>query len=535
MPDSQSDSIITGDRYTPMAIQSRIAAARGQSAAAITEEVSATLGTLATAVREGVQSRDGLERAVVDIRQRVDTVHALALEAQQRAMPAGTDAEALQAYQSPTATRSAVLQLDEMRPGDHIGHRTPLLATNDSIPVRMWSGYDECGDYRAGYLDDPAPRSPAQRDLQQQVELLSLSRAMGARSNGTLARQITRKFRRLPGFSRMFADNATEGAEWIPDTPGATLGQYMQLPREVAQLFDVVPIARNNMTSPFLSSGLQPFLAGQPASGDVNPANARQSTVATASTTYTTATLLVSTLANRDAEEDSIVAFGPFALAAIAAALQDAREDMILNGDTTASHGDTGLSGWSANGRWGVYGGTDDHRRGVIGLRHRALDDSATDDFDDGSISNDMLGLRGKLTAGFALSDLVYITSIEALIYHVLKDSNLLTVDKVGPLATVLTGQFASHGGIPIIISGFMSAELTSAGIYDNSTKTQTGMVLANRAKIKRPRVRDARTEIAVRPEQHVTYVVGSDREGLTYTCGSSEVPVAYGIDIANS
>ncbi len=517
----------------PQALQESLRHAAGKSAADLTEGVISTIGTLAEAVQGGSQSHAGLERAVEDIRKDLAAAQAVALEAKRTAMPAGKDADTIRHYQDTHAPKREVLRLDERARGDRVDGQVPFIASGDATPIRMLGGYDDLNEWRYGYLDDPNPRTAAQKDVQKTASLLALTRAMQVRPE-RLPRRLSRQLAALPGFSRMFADNATEGAEWIPDTPGATLIQYMQMPRVVADLFETMPIPRPDMTNPFQTSGLQPFLVGQPVSGDLDPAKVRQSQIGTASITYSPKTFVVSAPANRDASEDSIVAFGPTMLMAVAQALVDAREDALINGDTNG--GDT-LSGWTGGGRWpsAATGGSDDHRKAYIGLRNRALDDSATADFDNASISVDMFKLRGKLTKGFSHSDLVYITSLETLIYHMLSDANLMTVDKFGAtLATLLTGQVAMHGGIPVVLSEFVTADLNTAGAYDGSTVSQTGLLLVDRSRIKRPQTRAARTEVAVRPERHALYVVGSDREGLTYECGSGEKPVAYGIDISN-
>ncbi len=521
---------------SPADMVQRLKDARGRSAEAIQDSVITEIGNLAEHARTSGLSQEAADKAIKSIRTDLNAASAAAIEAQRIAMPAGQDAEVVRYYQDDKAPKSAVLRMDERQGrGNCVRDKVPYIGSASATPIRMWGSKNRYGEYQHGFLDDPNPRSANQKEVQRTVENIALCRALNVPTEYLPAR-LSRQLSLMPGFSRMFADNATEGAEWIPDTPGSTLIQYMQMPRAVSDLFEVVDIARNNFTNPFQISGLQAFLVGQPAAGDANPALMRQTQVQTGTVTYSAPTLLVSTIANRDAEEDSIVAFAPTMFAALAAALTDTREDAQLNGDTASTHQDT-LTGWTAGGRWlsANTGGADDHRRAFIGLRARSVDDSTTDDFDNASISIDMLGLRGKLTKGFSTSSLAWISSLEALIYHLLTDSNLLTVQNIGlDRATLRTGQVAEHAGVPVILSEFMSGAMNTSGIYDGSTVSQTGMVLVDTSKVKRPRIRAARTEVAIRPEQHVKYIVASDREGFIYECGSGEKPVAYGIDISN-
>ena len=57
----------------------------------------------------------------------------------------------------------------------------------------------------------------------------------------------------------------------------------------------------------------------------------------------------------------------------------------------------------------------------------------------------------------------------------------VVTLEKFGAQATILTGQLASLAGIPIVMSRFMGADLDGAdGLYDNVNKTTTGFLVFN-------------------------------------------------------
>ncbi len=511
-------------------------AAAGRSAEALTDQVISEIGAIKAAHEAGQTSRDGLSRAIDEIKGIARAANAAAVDARQRAMPQGSEAEAVRSYLADPSDELAG-RTTELGRG-RVSTDAPWLRVGDNSPIRMVGGFDDFGSYQFGYLDDPNPRSEGQKRAQMLAADLALVSAM--RSAGChrvrgdkTRRRFMRHLRSLPHFSRMFADNAGEGAEWQPDVQGARLLEYMQLPRVVAGLFREVEVT-DGMTNPFLTSGLQPYAVGTPAAGDLDPALLQASQIGTSEITYNVHTFAVNTIANRDASEDSIVAFAPTMRAAAAQALLDGREDAILNSDNAASHGDTGIDSWTAGGRW-TAGSAADHRKTFLGLRHRAIDDSATSDFDGSNISVDFVKLHGKLTKGWSQADLVAITSLEALIYHFLVDSNFLTIDKIGQVATLLTGQVGAVAGVPLVISEFMSAEMNTNGIYDNSTKTQTGLLLCDRGRIVRGVRREARTETTIEAMRHAIYITSTDREGLTFECQSSEKPVAYAVDIASS
>lgn len=515
----------------------------GRSSAEVADAIAVALGELAHKNAQGEVSRQGLDTAIGEIRSELRAVKVAVNEERKRHRPSAPESEAIDGYADFDAEELRRSDVADIRKGHRLdglvkaeSHGKRAWLGGEGEPIRMFTWTDEFGETHPGYLDDPTPRSAGQVRAQRLAGIVATCRALGVDPRRS-SRRLVRHMRRLdPRFARMFSDNAGEGAEWIPDRPGTTLLSYMQMPRVVLSRFGLVPIEGNKLTNPFWTKGLQGFIVGKPTAGDVDPATLRQSVGTTSDLAYTTVTLGVSTVADQDATEDSIIAFFPVMDGAIAQCLTDMREDAALNGDTTPTHADTGIlsDGWLADGRWTVSGGSDDHRRSVIGVRHRALSDSATVSATTAKASTDLFQLRGKLTKGYSLSDLAFFCSLEYLIYHALPDANLLTVDKYGAAATVVTGEVGRIGGVPIIPSEFYSAELTAAGIYDGVTKSKTGGTLVVASKIKRPIARAPRVVAEQVARKHVTYITGTDREGLTYECTSTETPCASLIDASS-
>ena len=67
-------------------------------------------------------------------------------------------------------------------------------------------------------------------------------------------------------------------------------------------------------------------------------------------------------------------------------------------------------------------------------------------------------------------ADRVLITSPEAMVANLLDLSEVLTIDKIGPSATVLQGMLASYFGMPIVLSRFMGADLHTNGLYTGAS-----------------------------------------------------------------
>jgi hypothetical protein len=115
---------------------------------------------------------------------------------------------------------------------------------------------------------------------------------------------------------------------------------------------------------------------------------------------------------------------------------------------------------------------------------------------------------------GLNPADLAIIVGVSSY-YDLLGDSNVFTVDKLGPAATILNGQLASLFGVPIIVSEFVRENLNATGVHDAITTTKTYAMVVNRNEW----VMGTRTPLALETDDSIyreTYqrvVVGFMRE----------------------
>ena len=86
-----------------------------------------------------------------------------------------------------------------------------------------------------------------------------------------------------------------------------------------------------------------------------------------------------------------------------------------------------------------------------------------------------MLAVNRKKMGKYGVdsSGIVHIVGIGSYV-NLLADANLLTVDKYGPNATILTGELGRVGGIPIVVSEYVQSDLNATGVYDGVTTTKT-------------------------------------------------------------
>lgn len=272
-------------------------------------------------------------------------------------------------------------------------------------------------------------------------------------------------------------DGSGVGAELIPDQFLAQLHMEYQVPTVVRSLFNEVQMTSNTMLAPRINRGGRPYIKGTVTSD--NPALYPVSTVSMGQAQITAKGLATRYILDEELIEDSAILLLPAMQRMIAKDMRDALEDAIINGDATATHQDD-IANWDIRGRWGSasLGGSNDHRRLFTGLRAAAFDKSSTLDINTFTAAK-MLELISKL-GEYAASDKVLIVSPEALYQNLMGLDQLLTLEKFGPQATILTGQLGSIFGMPVVVSRFMSDDLASTGKYTGSGAT-TGMLVVSR------------------------------------------------------
>lgn len=325
---------------------------------------------------------------------------------------------------------------------------------------------------------------------------------------------------------KAISDTAGSGAEWIPDMPMDVLYEDFYLPSQVESLFGVVNVP-GSIIVPKISDVTRPYIGGIQ-STDI-PVAITPSNPTTSNSTIDPKSLAVRMLLDAQAVEDSIIPLIPEMQRRLARAIADGVEDAIINGDTAATHQDA-IASWNIRSRWGTagLGGSADHRRLWIGLRALAYDRTATVNQSSGQtvakIMEELVGLLGERgNVGATI-----ITSPEVFFKKILTDTNLLTVDKAGLMATVLTGQVSMVGGMRIVLSRYVSADLHTDGLYTGSN-AHSGVLAVSPDDFKVYNRRGTLVEMEKEIESQVHNLVATRRLTFQTLSASSVKPVAWG------
>ena len=254
---------------------------------------------------------------------------------------------------------------------------------------------------------------------------------------------------------RKALDTATsgEGAEFVPTGLSRDLIDRVRIQAAVANLFPEI----NMPQDPFELPG-RSFTRNKARILPEATADAASKIVAVTPGTRKiqlgAVKLGVRVLESLELEEDSILAMGPFIREEIIEGLVYGIEDAIINGDTTSPHQDNDTE----------TGPADLAAKAWLGLRAHAQDNALTKDLSTFNLTN-LRAMRALMTKfGADPRNLAWIVSTVGLI-KMLNLAETLTLDKLGPQATVLTGQLAALDGIPIVVSEEMRDDVSASGV----------------------------------------------------------------------
>lgn len=270
----------------------------------------------------------------------------------------------------------------------------------------------------------------------------------------------------------MDSTTATEGDEWVPQGMSASMIERINLALQVANLFPMVPMPTQPYDLP--AAAVSRVRGGKAVeqTADTGQTGFKKITPGTRKVTLTAAKFAAEILVSKELEEDSILPILPFIQSEIVDFVSADIEDCILNGDTTVSHQDSDTTA------------SDDPRKNFMGLRKLTLAQASrkTDGSSASALTVAMLRTNrvkmGKY--GVRIADLAHIMSINSYI-QLLSDTNVMTVDKYGPQATILAGELGKVDGTPIIVSEYMRTDLNASGVYDGTTTTETTALTVNR------------------------------------------------------
>lgn len=355
----------------------------------------------------------------------------------------------------------------------------PSVVSEKEVTLRKFVKSDGSIDM-AGMVMDTTDRGEWHAELKRLVDDRNMVKMMTKNANlSKLDSKIEHHFATAPvDIRRAFSDSAGVGAEFIPDTLLPQLVTKIYTPKAVEALFPTMAMTDKEMRLPFLTLKVKPFYKN----------GSTWSTITATDDTTSQVSMTAKSLAARitldeDASVDSVVAGLDIARTSLADSIASAIEDGIINGDTAGTHQDD-LTNWNPRSRWtAAGGGTDDHRRAWLGLRAQAFDVSGASHVPSSTDYAGLLSTRALMDGAHGVGgNLALIVSPEYYLTYLLGIDEVSTLDRIGPQATVLTGQVASVAGGAVIVSDYLTADMNASGVFDNVTTTKTGYLWVDRS-----------------------------------------------------
>lgn len=291
----------------------------------------------------------------------------------------------------------------------------------------------------------------------------------------SLSKELDKAVRAADSTKPWNITTAGQGLEFVPSDLANTWLEPYRLKLAVAALFREIPMPTNPFDIPVLTTRVQALkrteVAAKPTSvySEITLTNQ-----GTSKRTLTAVGYYMVSMISSYAEEDAIDAVMDLIRDDLGRGMVDALENGILNGDTAGTHQDADVTAAT------------DIRTCWLGLRAYCADMEAAGN-NGTSVLNGNMSVAGLQAARAAIGKFGVIPQECACIISpmsylkLIKDTNVATVDKFGPAATILQGELAKCEGIPIIVSEWQREDIDNEGYYVDGVDDVSAAILVNR------------------------------------------------------
>ena len=240
---------------------------------------------------------------------------------------------------------------------------------------------------------------------------------------------------------------AGEGLELVPRGLAAELWEGAFLASKVVGLLNVIP----QPTDPFdMPLGFGDIIWRKGTAGTATSSQDPETDKSVMTSTEQVAELTW----GYNLDEDAVIAMLPTLRAEISRSAAEAMDAFVLNADgTNAATGNINLDDDTpAADAYYLSNGQD-------GIRHYYLRDKTAQSTDINSKLDDEKWLAGRARMGkygINADQIVAVTNVKTYLLSLLGLSNVRTLDKYGPQATILTGELAKIDGVSVVVSESM-------------------------------------------------------------------------------
>lgn len=312
---------------------------------------------------------------------------------------------------------------------------------------------------------------------------------------------------------------STDGSEWVPrGNMSGTFIEFYSLAAKVPMLFDPIRMPTPTYDIPYDNSLCTIFLISENTADEGSATRVSDGSPTTGKLTLTAKTLGARIPFSYELDEDAVVSVAPRLRKKLAMDMGKGTESAFIEGDTSGTHQHQDVTAAT------------DRRKAFRGLRFHALaaDSDSLSTFSAANIRT----LRSKMGKyGVEPSECVLITGPQVYLRHIANHADVITRDKYGDNAYVLTGEVAKLDGMSVIVSDQMREDLTTTGIYDSTTTNNGSLILCNRAQWTMGIRSDLEMELWTNPLFRQRHLIAATRIAFN-TWQTSDKHTVAGIDI---
>ena len=312
------------------------------------------------------------------------------------------------------------------------------------------------------------------------------------------------------------------GDEWVPTLMSSSYVEEFELDRVVEDKFREIPLGSAPYDLPIQTS--------------VTKARKIAENTAITGANFTTGKITFSPtklgeyyVLPEELNEDSAPAIFDIARSEVVQAQARAVEAAILNGDSDGTHIDSDTQALGADVAEKIWNGL--RRAGIANTAN-----GGTTDFTNAAITEANLRVMRQRMGKFGVNpgQLMWIVSAVGL-QQMMALPSVITIDKYGQFATVVTGEIGRYQGIPIITSEYMRSDLNATGVYDGTTVNRTALLLVNTTRYYVGMRRPIRVRVMEDlPNQDRWLMASYQRKDFQgHAQSATEVSVSYGYNVA--
>ena len=276
-----------------------------------------------------------------------------------------------------------------------------------------------------------------------------------------------RDFRGSSLYKAMYGGSGNYGGDWVPTELSADIADRVSLELKLAEKIRRQPMPTSPYEMPYVASGTTAYLVPETTLDTESATRVTATQMGTGKVTLTAKKMGARVCTSTELSEDAIRDVIPAIQEDLTKTFKETLENALINGDTTTTHQDSDVTT------------STDFRKAWIGFRKYARTASSQVDLSTWNAATIRTAKRTCGKYGVYPSDGVWVVGVQT--YNALltlkDDQNnpvLITRDKYGEAATILTGEVGQLFGSPVIVSEYIRETLNVSGVYDGTTVTKT-------------------------------------------------------------